>query len=147
MKQDDIKPDLTTPQGRLEHFIKSEFQGNYTAFAKQLDISYNQLKLYTGKRGSVFGPKFLPKLKKLGLNTDWYITGEGSMLLNINDEFQKINLIQLEENMKILLQKMENLESQNTLKDKLIEALLDKLQGESISLPKNVSNVPHKTKT
>lgn len=35
--------------------------------------------LGSGKR-SVFGAKYLSRLRELGLNIDWYLTGEGEML-------------------------------------------------------------------
>lgn len=69
-----------TPQYRLKLFIDERFNGSTTEFAKAIGKTYDYVRHYIKKDGSVFGSKIHPLLRDLSLNVDWYLRGEGAML-------------------------------------------------------------------
>lgn len=73
---------LSTPQQRLKLFINERF-AKQKDFADALGISTGDVPKYLKNDGSVFQtPEKIGKLTDLGLNTQWYFTGEGEMLLS-----------------------------------------------------------------
>lgn len=74
--------DLDTPQKRLERFIRVAF-GTKTEFANKMGMHRNDLSHYTGKGKSEFiTPEKIDNLKKIGLNYEWYMRGDGEMFLD-----------------------------------------------------------------
>lgn len=64
----------------MEIFIKEAFKTK-AAFANAMGIRASDLSKYTGKGESVFSNyEKIQKLSNLGLNIDWYFTGNGEML-------------------------------------------------------------------
>ena len=73
--------DLKTPQQRLGAFISKTYRVK-SDFAADMGIHRQDVSKYTGNGSSEFeSEEKLIKLRKLGLNTNWYKTGEGEMLL------------------------------------------------------------------
>ena len=71
---------IDTPGERLELFIKSEFKTKRD-FCKHIGLHENALSKYCGDgKRSIFGLEYQEKLSQLGLNTAWYLTGQGNML-------------------------------------------------------------------
>lgn len=86
-----------TPPERLRLVIRSRFRGKTKQLATLLGMTEQSLNNYlphTGKRikeGAKakrvvkLGDGKLKLLEKLGINPDWYLTGEGEMMLNIKE--------------------------------------------------------------
>lgn len=73
---------MDTPQHRLKLFINAKYT-RVKDFADDLGISPNVVSKYTSEGGSQFvTADKIERLRELGLNTDWYRTGEGEMLLS-----------------------------------------------------------------
>lgn len=74
------------PSERLEEFLKYK-KWSYDHFAKEIGISLSGSDKYVGKGDkSTYSSKILQKLSKVGLNLNWYLTGEGEMLLSESTE-------------------------------------------------------------
>lgn len=72
---------MSTPQSRLKEFILSLFP-TIQAFAKFINMANANLYKYLTDGGSVFKTKkYIKILTDLGLNYNWYITGEGEMYI------------------------------------------------------------------
>lgn len=71
---------MNTPQERLEHFINQHFK-KLKDFNAEMGISPSDVYKYIRNGSSVFSsPDKIAKLTKLGLNINWYFSGEGEML-------------------------------------------------------------------
>ena len=79
--------DLSTPQGRLRHFIAKYFK-SVTNYAEVLGVSQGSLNTYVRlKNPNVFEkPKPLERLEKTGLSAKWYLEGVGEMVIPENLE-------------------------------------------------------------
>lgn len=72
---------LDTPQLRLEAFVKSVFRTK-KKFTDYLKVHPTWVSSYTGKGASIIKDfKIIEKLSIKGFNYDWYLTGNGEMLL------------------------------------------------------------------
>lgn len=70
------------PQERLRLFISSKYD-KVKDFAIDLGIRPNDVSKYTNKDGSIFtSPDKQARLTEMGLNVDWYLYGNGDMLLS-----------------------------------------------------------------
>ncbi|MBX3045180.1 MAG: hypothetical protein KIT33_15810 [Candidatus Kapabacteria bacterium] len=83
----DLK-DLNTPQKRLRYFVEKYFDKKKD-FAIAIGIKPQDLTPYintkeesTGKRITLTDHKKIERIKELGLNPEWYVSGEGSPLLS-----------------------------------------------------------------
>lgn len=82
---------MDTPQLRLMYFIQKKYH-TQKAFADAFGVSLSYVNKYTKSDGSIFrDARLLNKLTNLGLNVDWYLTGDGEMevlptsLPNVNE--------------------------------------------------------------
>jgi len=76
-----MKTGTKTPQERLRRFVNSMF-ASQVEFAKKIGITPMDLQKYLKVGGSVFQSYDKhQKLTELGLNVNWYKTGEGEMLI------------------------------------------------------------------
>jgi phage repressor protein C with HTH and peptisase S24 domain len=87
MNMKNIKKNATlmTPPERLALFIEEVFKTK-KAFTLALGKHQTWAASYTGKGTSIIRSQFIiEKLSKFGLNYNWYLTGEGDMLLSKNN--------------------------------------------------------------
>lgn len=77
-----MEEEIGSPQKRLKSFIVQMFNTTEN-FCKSFDVSPNYMSKYIGSGKSVI-KNFdkITKLSEMGLNIDWYLTGQGEMLLN-----------------------------------------------------------------
>lgn len=69
---------MNTPQQRLEYFINQRFKSK-SEFARKMGDSPQMLNKYLNQ-GAVFSNWHkIHRLKELGLNPEWYLTGKGQM--------------------------------------------------------------------
>ena len=77
---------MDTPQKRLRLYIKEKYRSQ-AEFARVLDVSPSYLTAYLKENGSIFRSADIhKKLFHTGLNVEWYLTGEGSMLVSQSKE-------------------------------------------------------------
>lgn len=75
---------LDTPQKRLKWFIDTQF-AKQKDFAEEMGIAPGDVPKYTKPGGSVLSmPEKMQKLHQMGLNLNWYYTGEGDSLTSTN---------------------------------------------------------------
>lgn len=80
---------MNTPQERLKHFVLMTFR-KQKEFAEKMNIYPGDIAKYTKPDGSIFQtPEKISKLTELGLNINWYFTGEGEMLLADTNDSKK----------------------------------------------------------
>lgn len=111
---------------RLELFIKQNF-GTKREFCTKLGIDDRAIARYVGSgKKSTFGKEYQAKLSALGLNLDWYLTGNGEMLKNPKVDSEEALNVQLSnchsENV-VLKKRIETLEIQMESQSKLIEMI------------------------
>jgi transcriptional regulator with XRE-family HTH domain len=78
--------ELDSPQLRLKYFVTKAYK-KQKDFAKDLGVTPQSLYVYLNDGGSIYtSADKQKKLEELGLNINWYLTGEGEMQLDKEKE-------------------------------------------------------------
>lgn len=80
---------------RIEKISIVLFGGNKAAMAKALEMSPQMLSNYI-KRQITPGGEILARLAGLGVNVNWFLTGEGEMMVKIDNPGEEVTRLRAE---------------------------------------------------
>lgn len=78
---------------RIKHITNTLFNGNVSAFARQINVPQPTLKDIVGGKLSTPRADLLEKIvcdKSLNISSDWLLTGNGDMLKNISENSENL---------------------------------------------------------